>query len=406
MERALFALTLLSIALGPFYLWESGLPQVAHLIMALAIGLRLLFSGFHFRWRRWWNWLIAFAFYTLLVNVLVFFIHRDSHSLFSSLYYLFNALVFVHIVSLAERVGRQRFLRSLHFILWTLLALELVLVLTGQGRVFGGTRAMGTFNDPNQMANWLVVVAMCIFAIGWFVYRSWLLGATATGFALVLMAFSASRSGALGLLVILLLTGLLGLERVRRVLVGGFRISRDNYWRIMVIGSILLVVSMISLVVAGNSLTVHITQVELAGTFQQWLARFADSSPWMSLEGRGYDRLWKFPEYLVFGAGEGANHRWSHKTWFLGEIHSTPAGTVFYYGLLGSSWLVFFIWMLFKRLRYSWLQLSLLAPFAYSVGTYNLRNWFLWLGMAVLYVAAEYVSSAKHGVAEAKQNEH
>ena len=24
-----------------------------------------------------------------------------------------------------------------------------------------------------------------------------------------------------------------------------------------------------------------------------------------NLEGRNYDRIWKYPEYLVFGAGEG-----------------------------------------------------------------------------------------------------
>lgn len=50
--------------------------------------------------------------------------------------------------------------------------------------------------------------------------------------------------------------------------------------------------------------------------------------------GRGYDRICKYPEYLLFGAGEGAHYRFAEKSLFLGEIHSSWAGVLFYYGII------------------------------------------------------------------------
>ncbi|MDM7324886.1 MAG: hypothetical protein P3W93_007880 [Thermus sp.] len=108
-----------------------------------------------------------------------------------------------------------------------------------------------------------------------------------------------------------------------------------------------------------------------------------------NVEERGYDRLWKFPEYLILGAGEGANERWAEKTTFLGEIHSTLAGIIFYYGLLGTLLMLTFLANVWASLPRFWLRLLMLAPLLYSLGTYNLRNSMFWLGMAVLWETAK-----------------
>lgn len=383
--RILYVLSLLAMALGPFYIWKSGIPQLAHCVMAIAIGLHLCQGSF--RWRRWWSWLFLFATYTLVVNIIVYTLFRDTHSLYSSFYYLFNASVFVHVAILAERAGRERFLRSVSMILWLLLTLEFVLVLTSTGRVFNDVRVMGTFNDPNQLANWVIFVALCLSAIGRVLRGSWLYRLLAVGLAFVVVAFSASRSGALGLLVILVIVGFLGAVEAGLSVLGR---------RVFRLRSIAGVLGLLILCVAGLGVVALMGKHEIVSgpvlglweATRNWLGRFSESSPWMTWEGRGYDRLWKFPEYLVFGAGEGANQRWAEATWFLGEIHSTPAGVVFYYGIVGTSFLLLFVFHLVSKLGNLWFKLMLIAPVAYSVGTYNLRNWFLWLGMAILYVAA------------------
>jgi len=65
------------------------------------------------------------------------------------------------------------------------------------------------------------------------------------------------------------------------------------------------------------------------------------------------------------------------------------AGVIFYYGLPRIVFLVFFLYNLWARLDNKWMKLLLLAPLLYSVGKCNLRNWFLWVGLAVLYIAAK-----------------
>lgn len=101
------------------------------------------------------------------------------------------------------------------------------------------------------------------------------------------------------------------------------------------------------------------------------------------------NRLWKFPEYLLLGSGEGANERWSERTSFTGEIHSTLAGLAFYYGLPGVVMFFGFLYNLWRRIPYIWMRLLLIAPFIYSLSTYNLRNSMFWVGMGIFWIIAD-----------------
>jgi hypothetical protein len=100
-------------------------------------------------------------------------------------------------------------------------------------------------------------------------------------------------------------------------------------------------------------------------------------------EERGYVRLWRFPQYLVLGSGEGAHYRWGG---IPVEIHSTLAGALFYYGLVGFVLLLIFLYEIWRRQPSRWFKLVFFAPLVYSLGTYNLRNTFFWIGYSILYV--------------------
>lgn len=115
-----------------------------------------------------------------------------------------------------------------------------------------------------------------------------------------------------------------------------------------------------------------------------------------NLEQRGYDRMWKYPDYLILRAGEGANDRWAEKCSFLAEIHSTPAGVAFYYGIPGAALLLIGLIRARRTLPYFWMRLLFLAPLHYSVGIYNLRNAHFWMGVAVIWsVGARLRSSSQ-----------
>ncbi len=125
-----------------------------------------------------------------------------------------------------------------------------------------------------------------------------------------------------------------------------------------------------------------------------WLGRFRDTSSNTSFEGRGYDRLWKFSEYLLLGAGEDAYHRWERRTIFSGEIHSTPAGVLFCYGLPETFCLGTFLYKTWSGLPGRFLKFLLLAPLLYGLGTYNLRNWCLWIVFVIFNVITRHVAAS------------
>lgn len=396
-----YVLTVTALALSPIYLWSSGLPQLSHLSMAAAIGVHALaLLRTPIPWRPWWRWALLFAGYTLCVNTLVYIQYRDFHTLLSATYYVFNALVWLHLVGLSNAVGKERFLRVVYLTLWVLLSLEVFLVATGRGRMYNISRAMGTFNDPNQMAHWLIWAAVLLAAVGWALHRTWAPGMIATGLATLGLAFSSSRSGALGLAVILLVYGLMALKAFGRCVrnPGAIRVAP-----VVLAGSVLVVTIMVLTIVLA-ALSGDGSLLAPAGavrdTFVSWVGRFKERTPFTTLEGRGYDRLWKFPEYLVLGSGEGAQERWETRTWFLGEIHSTPAGLLFYYGIPGTFSVFLFVYGLWRRLEPVWLKLFFFAPLAYGVATYNLRNWMFWVGLAVLHIASGYAKEIDAADAE------
>lgn len=44
-----------------------------------------------------------------------------------------------------------------------------------------------------------------------------------------------------------------------------------------------------------------------------------------------------------------------------------------------------FIFKLLHKIKQPWFKLIVLGPFVYGFFTYNLRNWYFWVGLAVVY---------------------
>jgi len=331
MSVALFGLILF---LSPFYLLESGLPQPFHVAGLLLI----LVNTFRerFRWFRNINPFVGFAVYAALVNLLVYLRFVDTHTLLSSAYYLFNIALFWALQNTLANNPQKALFRAKNIFL-ALLGFELVLFLSGRGRFYGDVRFMGTLNDPNQLAHWTLWALIGIIAIEYAIRRQ--LGSS-TLMALLLgggvLLATASRSGLLGFLMILAAVSLVYVKDLVRPRIL-FKFMAMGLG-LGLIGSVVL--TGLSLGLAGNEATQWSNKAINQAHFYMDRIKEGILKGTGNLEERGYDRLWKYPEYLILGAGEGANDRWAEKSSFLGEIHSSLAGVAFYYGIPGTALLL------------------------------------------------------------------
>lgn len=137
-------LCLLTFCMLPLYLWKSGLPQIAHIMGALWV-LVLLVKKPVLSAPRVLMWGGAFAVYAGIVNLIVYALYGDRHSLLSALYYIYNFSIFAAVVETARRMGVQDFLSRIVYGSLLPLIAELFIVIFGLGRVLDGMRATGTF---------------------------------------------------------------------------------------------------------------------------------------------------------------------------------------------------------------------------------------------------------------------
>lgn len=387
-------LMLFALVLSSIYLGESGLPQISHIIAAAAVGLGLLTHPY-LRWKQGWILGVGFVSYATFVDLVIFALYGDIHILLSPLYYIFGFIIFVYLVNISANVGKP-FISAVFWIHIAQLLLLALLSLLGIGKYFGSSRFIGFFNDPNQMGNWVLWAAIIISATGRVIYKSWLPGLLATAIASVAIVFTASRSAIIGLLVLFGIYFLLGIVYLLLFIVGLRKVRR------IIVSALLVFVLFFSLIILSGSTFSQeesiITRVSSQAMYL--MVRFEERGFDDTPEGRGYDRLWKFPQYLLFGAGEGAAERFAEKTRFLGEIHSSWAGVLFNYGLIGSLFFFGFLYVVIHDMKVVWFKLMLLPPIAYGFATYNIRNWYFWIGLAVLYICSV---SLQHDIDEGKK---
>ncbi len=99
-----------------------------------------------------------------------------------------------------------------------------------------------------------------------------------------------------------------------------------------------------------------------------------------SMEGRGYDRIILYAQYIFVGAGEGYQSRFvlSHHQ---GELHSTIASIFFSYGFIG---FLLFASLFFNRNYYSLRVLFYMSPIMmYGLAHNGIRSPLFWIALAL-----------------------
>jgi hypothetical protein len=343
----------LYILLVPIYTFDSGLPQPGDLLIFLlapavlgrwngripkttkaAVVALLLFTA----WATVVNvgWSAVLGSWTL---------NRKWGFLISPTFYIYNAIIFVVMVVLYQRLGRWFLWLTAQLILLSLLSQVLVSFFFSRG----GIRGEVLFNNPNQLGYYAMLSASILMMAHRRVGISTLTLTVGMLAATYLSLLSASRAALSGLAILLAV---------------GF-LSR---FRSMLIAGVIAVPIMFS--------------QPFTDVIERTQYRVENDESLTFFEERGYDRIYNNLEYVITGAGEGGFKRFEFTTAIRAhEMHSALGTILFCYGIPGVLLFILFCVRLIQGVPLR-LVLMLLPAASYSVTHQSLRFTLLWVMFA------------------------
>jgi hypothetical protein len=339
MKIALF----LGITLTPFYLFESGGLQVAHIFFAIFMIMRWLYLKLNINYDASQEKIfIFFGFYAFYAVV------RDliSYSRDESLESLLNAVHIIYTFLLC--ISTYQFVKNRNFIFFKPIALSLVIATIGVIYYgFGLTnsdfseRPVGTFNNPNQLGYFSVICAAFFSfllinkSIRLHIYVFFL------ALCLFLSVVSLSKAAILAILVSPVF----------------FIIYVINSLEFKKIG-FYVIFAAIALVILALTIGVWQYDAEELIVYNRLLNYSEENDS--SLEVRGYNVFASAsPIEIIFGLSV-------IKTMVLrdgAEIHSTFMAPITYYGVIGGGFFITFIllWLLRIRASLGWLGVGMVC---------------------------------------------
>lgn len=350
-DKSIVYLILFSFFLSQFYFWSSGVPQFSHIFIMGAI--LLLFSKSSKINIEYSNIILLFVAYAICVNFAWYLIVLDSSYMMSTIYWIFNLLFFILMMNL-NQVQINFLYEKLLFLIPFSYIVEIIIWVSNLGRYDFEPRYNGLFNDPNQMAFW--VLSSC--AIYLYISGNGFKKITVYFLALFLILLTMSRSASIGFLMLTL--GLI------------FSQKGDLNKRIFVF---------IGTLAFFGSLSYFLYSL---GVFDSIALRFIEGLDQRDsqVEGRGLFSFLDYPQYLIFGAGQGAHWLYNPTG---NEIHSTWLGILFYYGIIGISLFLIFLYQIFKKLSLS-NKMIFLGPMLYGFTTYSARTLIFWFLLAAFLI--------------------
>jgi len=369
---------MIGTAMLPVYIWSSGGVQVSHAILTLGGLFVLLRANLRFSTA---EILLAALAATVFVRELVSAIGgANLRVLVFPLYVSFNFVLFASLIRWFRFPNAIRYF-SIGIIAATVIAVMGVVFL-GYASVYSLERAVGTFNNPNQLGYF----AVCLFSISTLLYLNGRM-------RIAVLA---------GLVVSSLILAIMSLSKASMVsvfvpsLAIGFVLVRNK--------SLSFVGPLIAMVMIVGAYHVITSNVIENMTFVQRLSVLG-SAPDDSLEGRGYTViLGASPRELLVGFGAEETSRIYgdgkdvHK---MHEIHSTVFSFFVTYGLIGG--LLFSLFMLLWAQRVFLFSgvIGLICivgpPTAYGLSHNGSRFTMFWMLIAVSFAIGKEVSVGAPG---------
>ncbi len=354
-----------------FYFFNEGLAQPADIMLA---GLSLFIASptLVMSFLKEHKSLLLLLIWIAVVNFTWALLTNKLNMAIPITYYLFNVIVV--ITTYAVRIKNPAlFDRYLIIAMRIAIVVQLVAVLLD-----ANFRPLGTFQNPNQLADWGVVVLSVYLVIrrneSFWSDLPFLLIVTYCVIA------SLSRAGAAAAIVMLMAWFWMILKTPFRRIVGVF------FGILLVIGAL-----------QTNYVTKFLRQSATAEDFE---LRAAGDDTSLA-EERNYDRITEFYEYTILGAGEGFYARFEPATVTAIEIHSSFGTMLFSYGIVGLFLFCTFLYQVMRALPIS-LGMYLLPSLVYGVTHQGLRFSFFWVLVGVMIALGEQLQYRKAATTSAR----
>lgn len=358
---------ILYLLFSPFYIFDSGLPQPADIILSLG-SLIFFFSD---EFKKLYkidiiNKFFRFIILVVFINFIYWFYYEaiigvENTIYFTSLFYIFNFLFFMMYFSFLNSENGIDF-KSVNIISITIIitiSIQFVLAILGIGNDVA-VRASIFFNNPNQLG-YFSLLMLTLFTILPSYYRKnifitiWMI--FSCGY---LVLYSGSRAALGG---ILLLAGLI-------FYLEGFKLKLKSLIMFLIILFITPTIFNSSFVNKQiESITTRNDKEEYLNASQTQI--------------RGYDRFFIHPEYILYGSGEGLNQRFNsfHQL----EMHSGFGNILFSYGILGFVLFLDFFRLIIKK-RELFYGLILAPILVYNLTHQGFRDSLFWAVLASVFL--------------------
>lgn len=351
------------LLLSPFYLFPSGSPQLSDLIIFIGVFLFFSFTSVRYGHHDKDNILCVYIFggifvgLTTAINLVHYFFTPDIRLILHAIIYVFNFFIFLFAIHLFREHPKQ----ANH---WTYVAIAIMCIAEFLFVVFvegAPKRASGTFNGSNQLAYWGVLTTAILITLKRNTHYN-LFDFFLMALIMYIEMKALSKAGMIVYVFVLMII-----------------ITSPNMSKTIRLFLALCTLSLCTfLVFSPQKILTTISGIKTFNTVidrLETIGKEADDSP----EGRGYDRLIKHPEYILFGAGEGAYWRFGTH-----ELHSGIATLIFSYGFFGSIMFILFLGSVFYRLP--WYYTALLIPiFLYGLTHQHIRFSYFWVFLATAY---------------------
>jgi len=371
---------MLYLLISPLYVFPKGLPQPADLLLMMGITGGLIVSFLSYRGGIPMVYLVGMLFVglTFIINLTNNFFFPDKRLLLSSTYYAYNFLVFAFVVHLFSK--DHHVMKDLTYFavassvivqcLWAILFPD-----------FGVKRMTAAFHNPNQLSYW----GLCMAAMIFYLKRD----ETFSRFDFFLFvviayiqALALSKSGIISYSVMLIF----------------LIFARQTPARAKIGLGVGLVFFGIFIGFLGTQVFSFYDDVAVVERVVGRIAGIGQEND-DSLEGRGYNRIWENPHYLVYGAGEGSFDRFRTR-WSSNELHSGLATIVFSYGVFGFALFGLFVMLVvYKQPWQCWA--IMFAVILYGASSQTIRFTHTWATFGIAYATFVYSPARLRGKGQA-----
>lgn len=378
------------LLLKPYYIFASGSMQICDIFLALSFALFLIYNKKNIysfdNLKEQINknkYYLFFLILVLIIQSIYFITYTTTDFLIYLLYYIYD---FLAIIVFGYAIKNEKFLSKMNIIIKLNLIIQLLIYALGYGRWYGLTRYMGTFNDPNQLA-YFILLNYCFIYILNQKYNKNILPYLAIS---VFLIFESMSTGILLGISVFLILDVINIMRTLPSFI------KRNSKKIMAAFFIILFVCSIGLAYSLydanflNKLQNSYLNIKIFDRVSEKVNKI-DSKNGNLLQERGYDRIKYYPQYIIYGAGEGNFKRWQ-LAYHQQEFHATLPSILFNYGILSLFLVCMWIYNNIKKLPFKYI-IVYIALLAESFTLVNSRQALFW----VIFILGNYLYSVEGG---------